>query len=329
MLEAPTVVYVDTLLLLASLSFLMDYLLLWATAKVGKMPLSPRRLVLGSGIGTAYFALYYLSGRGVGDAYGWFRAFPALVAVSFLMLVAAFYPLPWRALARAAGYFYFIAVSSGGAGIASRYALGWGAAGQLAASIAAILVIAELGWGIVQRSLWQRLYHVALEVELFGEKAVTQALLDTGNRLKDPLGGAPVIIVEHGVVARLMPEHLRPALLEMEGGDLAGISRLLASERWSSRFRVIPYSSLGREKGLLVGFRPDAVTVVAEGRRVTLTGVVIGISPKPLDPEGSYRALLHPELLEAALREGGRRAAAWTLSTSPSEGETSHASTAS
>ncbi|MFS8573604.1 MAG: sigma-E processing peptidase SpoIIGA, partial [Clostridia bacterium] len=220
-------------------------------------------------------------------------------------------------------------VSSGGAGIASRYALGWGAAGQLAASIAAILVIAELGWGIVQRSLWQRLYHVALEVELFGEKAVTQALLDTGNRLKDPLGGAPVIIVEHGVVARLMPEHLRPALLEMEGGDLAGISRLLASERWSSRFRVIPYSSLGREKGLLVGFRPDAVTVVAEGRRVTLTGVVIGISPKPLDPEGSYSALLHPELLEAALREGGRRAAAWTLSTSPSEGETSHASTAS
>ena len=169
MLEAPrTAVYVDTLLLLASLSFLMDYLLLWATAKVGKMPLSPRRLVLGSGIGTAYFVLYYLSGRGVGDAYGWFRAFPALVAVSFLMLVAAFYPLPWRALAAAAGYFYFIAVSSGGAGIASRYALGWGAA-EVAASIAAILVIAELGWGIVQRSLWQRLYHVALEVELLGE----------------------------------------------------------------------------------------------------------------------------------------------------------------
>ena len=110
---------------------------------------------------------------------------------------------------------------------------------------------------------------------------------------------------------------------------MAGISRLLASERWSSRFRVIPLQSLGREQGLLVGFRPDAVHLVTEGRRVTLTGVVIGISPKPLDPEGSYRALLHPELLEAALREGGRRAGGVDSSTSPSEGETSHASTAS
>lgn len=325
--SAPTVVYVDTLLLLAALSFLMDYLLLWATSKVARIPQRRWRLSLGAAIGTCYFVAYYLSARGIGHAYGWLRFWPALVAVSFSMLAVAYCPLPWRALARAAGFFYFIAVSSGGAGVAAGYALGWGVAGRLATAIGAILVTAELGWGVVQRTLWQRLYTLPLELVLFGERVTTQALIDTGNRLRDPLGGAPVIVIEHGVVAHLFPEHLRAVLLEMEAGELGGISRLLTSEQWSSRFRVIPYSSLGKEKGLLVGFRPDSASVIVEGRRVALRGVVVGLSPKPLDPEGAYRALLHPELLDAATSVEPEHW--WTHSTSSREGETPHASTTS
>ena len=323
--QPATVVYVDTLLLLAALSFLMDYLLLWATSKVVKVPQHPWRLGLGAAIGTGYFVIYYLAERGVGQAYGWLRFWPVLIAVSCLMLTAAFWPLPWRTLVRTAGFFYFITVSSGGAGVASGYALGWGVTGQLAAAIAAILVTAELGWGVVQKSLWQRLYNVSLEIVVFGERVMTQALIDTGNRLRDPLGGAPVIVVEHGVVAHLLPEHLGATLLEMEAGELGGISRLLTSERWSTRFRVIPFTSLGKEKGLLVGFRPDSASVVVEGRRIPLSGVIVGLSPKPLDPEGVYHALLHPELLDAAVQ--GQQAPAWARATSSSEGERRHAST--
>ena len=322
-----TVVYVDTLLLLAVLSFLMDYLLLWATSKVAKTPRRPWRLALAAAIGTLYFVVYYLSERGIGQYYGWLRYWPSLVAVSAAMLMTAYYPLPWPALVRVMGYFYFIAVSSGGAGVAAGYALGWGVVGQLAASIAAILVTAEVGWGVVQHTVWQRLYHVSLEIVLFGEKATTEALVDTGNRLKDPLGGAPVIIVEHSVVAHLLPEHLHPVLIQMEAGDLSGVSRLLTSERWSSRFRVIPFTSLGKEKGLLVGFRPDSASVIVDGRRVPLTPIVVGLHPKALDPEGVYRALVHPELLHstAAIEPAG----AWALSTSRNEGERPHATTTS
>lgn len=317
-----TVVYVDTLLLLASLSFLMDYLLLWATAKVARTPRRPWRLALGAGIGALYFVAYYLSQRGIGFDYDWLRYWPSLVTVSVGMLATAFWPLPWPTLLRVTGYFYFIAVSSGGAGVAAGYALGWGAAGQLAASVAAILVTAEVGWGVVQRTVWQRLYHVTLEIVLFGEKVAAQALVDTGNRLKDPLGGAPVVVVEHSVVSHLLPEHLRPVLAQMETGDLSGISRLLTSERWSSRFRIIPYTSLGKEKGLLVGFRPDEASVVLEGRRIPLDRVVVALHPNALDPEGVYRALVHPDLLDVApLAEAP---GAWTLSTPSHEGERPH-----
>lgn len=320
-----TVVYVDTLLLLAALSFLMDYLLLWATSKVARTPRRPWRLVLGAAIGAFYFVIYYLSERGVGHYYGWLRYWPSLVAVSISMLMTAFYPLPWSTLLRVTGYFYFIAVSSGGAGVAAGYALGWGAAGQLAASIAAILVTAEVGWGVVQRTVWQRLYHVSLEIVLFGEKVTTEALVDTGNRLKDPLGGEPVVVVEHGVVSHLFPEQLQPILIDMETGDLSGVSRLLTSERWSSRFRIVPYTSLGRERGLLVGFRPDAASVIVDGRRAPLERIVVALHPKTLDPDGVYRALIHPELLHsAALAEPP---GAWALSTPGNEGERPHATT--
>lgn len=322
-----TVVYVDTLMLLASLSFLMDYLLLWATAKVARIPLRPWRLSLGAGIGTLYFTVYYLSQQGVGYEHAWLLSWPSVLAVSLGMLAAAFWPLPWATLLRATGYFYFVAVSSGGAGVAAGYALGWGAAGKLLASIAAILITAEVGWGVVQRTVWQRLYHVTLEILLFGQKVTAQALVDTGNRLRDPLGGAPVVVVEHSVVSPLFPENLRPVVTAMETGDLSGVSRLLTSERWSSRFRIIPYTSLGKEKGLLVGFRPDAAAVWIGGRRLPLGPVVVALHPKALDPDGVYRALVHPDLLDALPLAQGR--ASWTHSTPSQEGERSRVATPS
>jgi len=324
---AVTVVYVDTLILLGVLSFMMDYLLLWATTKVAKAPHRSGRLAAGAAVGTAYFLLYYLSERGVVPYYGWVRVWPAVLATSVAMLITAFYPLSWPALFRVTGYFYFIAVSSGGAGLAAGYALGWGIAGQLAVAIGAIMIVAELGWGVVQRSLWQKLYNITLEINLFGHKVRTEALADTGNLLKDPLDGTPVVVVEHSVVARLLPEHLRPVLIQMESGDLSGISRLLTSERWSSRFRVIPFTSLGKEKGLMVGFRPDSVAAIIDGEPIPLESVIIGLYPKALDPEGVYHALIHPGLLQQAVP--GALAPEWAQSTTPEKGETSHATTSS
>src|SRR5690606_19097734 len=145
------------------------------------------------------------------------------------MLAIAFAPVPVRRLARIAGFFYFIALSSGGAGIAAGYALNWGVAGQLFAAIAAILVTAELGWGVVQKSIWQRVYHAPLEIVLFGDRVRIDALLDTGNQLKDPIKGSKVVVVEHQAIAPLLPEHLREDMIRLEQGDLNRVNRLLTS----------------------------------------------------------------------------------------------------
>lgn len=321
------VIYVDTLILTALLSFVMDYLLLWATASVTKTVRRSGRIALGAALGTTYFVLYYLSERGAIPYYGWLRFWPALVLISAGMLVAAFYPLPWRGFLRLSGYFYLISVSSGGAGVAAWYALGWGVGWALLVSIAAILLIAELGWGVVQRTLWQRLYQIPLEVVLFGERIAVNALLDTGNQLRDPVKGSPVIVLEHRAIAELLPEHLNEVLVEMAAGDLSRVNRLLTSEQWSSRFRVIPFRSLGKENGMLVGFRPDRVQIILDGEPVSLDETVVAIYHKPLDPEGAYQALIHPALLDRTTAERLEGALPGRLPLH--EGESSHASTSS
>lgn len=321
------VIYVDTLLLLAALSFLMDYLLLWAAAKVTKVQVAPARLAAGALVGSVYFVLYYLSERGAIGYYGWLRFWPTVLSASFLMIFLAFYPLSAQRFLRVTGYFYVITLTSGGAGIAAGYALGWGVAWRLLVSIAAILITAELGWGVVQKSLWQRLYQVPLEILLFGERVVTTALLDTGNRLKDPVSGAPVAVVEHRVIAHLFPEHLEEAIRRMEKGDLSEIGRLLGSAQWSARFRVIPFTALGKEKGLLVGFRPDEICLTIEGKRVRIERVIVGIYHRRLDPEGAYQALVHPEMIQAALSPEGSSPQAH--SSLHREGESTHATTPS
>ena len=303
--SARAVIWVDVLVLQLAANALFDYLLLWATAAVTRTPANRRRLLAGTAVGTGYFLLYVLAEARLIPYYGLLRWVPVIVLVSAGMLLAAFGRLTPRRLVTVAAHFYGIGFGAAGAGMATAFLFGSPAApdalaGFLAAS-GVILLIAELGWGVVQQRIWQQLYQMPLEVR-FGEHVCRlPALVDTGNRLREPLSGMPVVVVEGEALHHILPEHLRPAVAAMETGDLEPVSRLLASERWSSRFRVIPFASIGREHGLLIGFRPDEVRVVVDGRAVPVGPCILGLCRGRLDPEGAYRALIHPELVHPGI----------------------------
>ena len=294
----------DVLVLQLVANFLFDCLLLWATAEVTRAATSRGRVLYAAGLGTLYFLLYVLAQAGLVPFYGVLRWIPVVLLVSALMLLVAFGPLRPRRMLVVAAHFYGVGFVAAGAGMAASFLIGSPAqpdalAGFLAAS-GVILLVAELGWGVVQRRIWQQLYHMPLEVRFGQQVCRVQALVDTGNRLRDPLSGVPVVVVEGDTVRRLLPDYLQPAVASMETGDLAAVSRLLASEQWSSRFRVIPFASIGREHGLLVGFRPDEVRVVVDGRAVPVGPCILGLCRGPLDPEGAYQALIHPDLVQPA-----------------------------
>lgn len=300
-----TVVWIDVLMIQVAAALIFDYLLLWATAEVARVPTTSQRLALAALLGSVYFVVHALAHEGVIPYYGVLRLVPVVFVVSFGMLIVAFGWLPLRRLLAVAAYFYGIGFISAGAGTAASFLIGSPLAPDAVAGFivggGSILLVAELGWGVVQRRLWQYLYHMPVEIQFDGHKRRLTALVDTGNRLRDPLTGHPVIVVEQSALQQMLPSYLQPAVEQMEAGDLTGVTRLLASERWSSRFRVIPFSSIGRQNGLLIGFRPDAVHLVIDGRPVPADECILAVYKGPLDPDGAYEALIHPDLVQSVL----------------------------
>ncbi len=299
------IVYVDVLLLYLIANFVCDYLLLWATAAVTLAKTNWRRLCAGAAIGTAHFLLLYLASLNIIPYYGLLRFIPTILAVTLLMLVTAFYPVSLRRLAKLALHFAGIGFGSGGIGLAAAYLLGTPAEPNtflgLLTAIAGVLIIAELGWGVVQTSMIRRIYQLPISI-YFGDEVIrVVGLLDTGNHLTDPLTGAPVIVLEQDLIAEILPDDLAANIQQLEAGDQKALTQLLAASKWSSRFRIIPYSSLGNKNGILVGFRPDRVTLEVSGQSIPAGEAIVGICNHQLDNAGEYQALIPPAIIHGTL----------------------------
>jgi len=313
--------YVDVWLLRLSCNFVFEYLLLWATATITHTQTTAFRLVLGSLIGTVHYLLYLAASVGLIPLYGLWRFFPVVVLVSAAMLFAAFYPISWRKLLTAAGYFYTIGFVAAGMGLASAYLFGTGDApaftlGTLV-SILAILLIAELGWGIVHERVVRAVYRVPVEISCDGQKIKMTALVDTGNHLKDPLNRQSVIIVDAQALKNMLPPDVFAITLSLAAGDPAALEQLTELQTWRTRLRLIPFNSIGRTNGMMLGFRPDEVKI---GARSLLGDFqpTVALHPYNLDPHGEYSALVPPHLLEDSLQVEGGEAYATTSSDIPS-----------
>ena len=120
------------------------------------------------------------------------------------------------------------------------------------------------------------------------------ALLDTGNSLVDPISLSPVIIVEYRFIKNLFPEEIRYGLERIDSGDIEFAMNEVSAKGFP--LRIIPFSSLGKENGILFGFIPDRVEIRDECGLKVLGKCVIGIYYKSLSKDRSYGALLNPYL---------------------------------
>ena len=156
--------------------------------------------------------------------------------------------------------------------------------------------MAEAGWGAVHRGIRDGLFVVPVDIDFGADRVSVQALIDTGNRLRDPASGNPVIIVEYGAIESALPWQVRAALAKSDD-DFMARARAVAGSTWSSRFRAVPYSSVGRE-GMMVGFRPDRCAWRTAGEWSLRAPGMRSLSA--LCPGGNYRALVNPDILTVA-----------------------------
>lgn len=91
--------------------------------------------------------------------------------------------------------------------------------------------------------------HVRVEILYGGATLCTEALVDSGNRARDPMDSRPVVLLKSDEAARAFPT------LCVESGAWANLP---SEDR--RHIRMIPVA-FGRDRRLLLGFRPDELRV--------------------------------------------------------------------
>lgn len=155
--------------------------------------------------------------------------------------------------------------------------------------------------------IWERLHkqnafldNVLYEAELFfgNDKQITvKALLDTGNELRDPLTGSPVMILEEQKVITLLPPVVQAFLHEpwRESADPW-------SYIWSNEDDALHKMVLISAKGIqgqtwLPGIRIEKVRIRQDGR-CWEQPVTVALVRQSLNAEGRFEGLLHPEHIQ-------------------------------
>lgn len=299
------VVWVDELFLN---NLLITTLILWATARLTHLTFSWWRLLLAAILGSLYTIM---------SLYPFFSNLPLLVQLlshlllSLLLIYTAFVGT-YKKLLQALGYLYLVTIIMGGAILASYHLLGGsplrpffavarlyrGDLWLLLFGIIFLVFVGRYGLSIIHQHFWRGMFHLPLWIQLCGERVRLTGLVDTGNRLRDPLNNDPVIIVEWETLREILPLD-QPLSSKTE---LLEMVSLLEDTPLSSRIRVIPFGALEGD-GMLLGLRPDEVTIRRRGRDYSTERVVIGLLFQRLDSKGEYQALLHPEIYQSLIGE--------------------------
>lgn len=144
-----------------------------------------------------------------------------------------------------------------------------------AAALSALLAGAVMGLRRKSLNTWEA--NVSLHFR--GARTCFRALVDTGNRLTEPLSGLPVMLVAHASIAALLPAEFDPA------EPLTTLPR---------GFRMVGYGGVGGA-GQLGCFMPDALHADT-GRGFRRMGEIwIAVYPGRLP--GSAKALAPPTFL--------------------------------
>lgn len=128
-------------------------------------------------------------------------------------------------------------------------------------------------------------------VSISGNIKEIRLLLDTGNLLREPYTGKPVMIVEKMALKTIIDENLFNDFEKMLKGDKTIPDGMF----------LIPYRSLGNSSGFLLGIRPDFVALKKNGKK--FYNVVIGICDENISETKSYSGIFGLETLDEGVCE--------------------------
>ncbi len=295
-------VYVDILLLV---NFVLDFFILWATGKIANLAIKKTRIMLGALCGALYSLVVFF------PQWPFFTSVLAKLVCSVLMVWLAYRPSGWRKMIWVLVYMYILSFTMGGAVLAAvfltdsqpGYIQAWNGAAilwgidycWLMMGLVVVFLLVYGGFNCLRKNWLQQSLFNDLTIYMGKQAVMVRALLDTGNQLIDPTTQKPVIVVETTALKKVIPEELFQEI--SQGSFCEQALLLLLKEEWVTRLSLIPFNSVGKAHGLMVGLRPDKVIIQNGRKSITTSEVVLGLVNRTLSSSGQYRALLHPQIL--------------------------------
>ena len=272
-------------------NLLMNYIILFATGFIQKIQMKQLRLILSSIFGGAYAIISYLNIIPI------YSNLFMKILLSIIMIYIAFNPQNVRKMLKTILLFYLTSFVMGGCALALLYMISpksivfkdgvlVGTYPMKMTIIAGLLgfFVIQIAFQINKRQLKKKDMICDLEICINRQKTKVKAYLDSGNTLKDPITNKPVIIVEKGKVKKLCNIDLEKII----GGDEENIEKL--------KLKIIPFNSIGKQNGMLIGVKPDFVKIEYEDKEEYIYNVIIGMYDKKISKD--YHALIGLELLE-------------------------------
>ncbi len=266
------VVYIDRVFILNTI---VDYLLFLTTAALAGTPLRRGRFALFSILGGAYAVTAFLIPL---------MASP-LVRVLFggMMGMLAFFreSRTWRLMA----LFFLLSGALAGLMLAVGLAIG------SPTGVMQRIYHADMSWGVLLGSsaLFYCLLHllfrqgarygggdtVDITISIKGRHCRVRALRDSGNMLRDPIRGQPVLVAETAAIATLWDE----SILQILRSDVSVEGKMARLSEKGTGFTLLSYQCVGERSGLMLAVRSDYLRI---GKRtvpralVALTDSTIG-----------------------------------------------------
>jgi len=231
--------------------------------------------------------------------------------VSVLMILIAFNPEKFNTFLKQISAFYLVSFAFAGTIIGIYYILN---NNTLSAKISFTnekelirYLITGIGLAIIlihyifkyhKSKIQKERFLTNITISLNDKKANLTALIDTGNSLKEPISQEPVIIAEYNSLKEILPKSLRKIYVEEDHLDLNKIAKVMEEIGDDIKLRLIPFKSIGNENGILIGFKPDSISIYLENETRRLKeGIIVAIYNNKLAQDEQYTGLLHPEIL--------------------------------
>lgn len=278
----------------------INCIILLATGVINKSTISIIRILLSSLIGSLYAVILYLS---VVEA---LSGIALKILLSVCMVYIAYNPRNIKSLLKQLILFYLTSFTFGGVAFALLYfvkpqnilikngvLIGTYPLKIALTGVIVGFIIITIAFKSIKKKLSKKDMFCNITIEFDGRFRTLRAMIDTGNLLKDPLSGNPVVVVEKQELVDVVPIKI----LEITEKIVAGQYDENLN-KYASKFRVIPFTSLGKENGLLLGLKIDNLHFEYDEQESNIKNVIIGIYNKRLSKTNDYSALIGLDILE-------------------------------